>query len=152
MSLRDRLNEDLKTAMRAKDAVRLSVIRGIKAAILQAETRGERVTLDDAGILQVITKEVKERQDAAGEFERGGRQDLVDKMAGELAVLKEYLPEPLTEAELASLVEEAISSTGAEGPKDMGRVMGWLTPRTRGRADGKVVSEAVKQALQHRAG
>ena len=152
MSLRDRLNEDLKTAMRAKDAVRLSVIRGIKAAILQAETRGERVTLDDAGILQVITKEVKERQDAAGEFERGGRQDLVDKMAGELAVLKEYLPEPLTEAELASLVDEAISSTGAEGPKDMGRVMGWLTPRTRGRADGKVVSEAVKQALQHRAG
>ncbi|NMP23006.1 GatB/YqeY domain-containing protein [Sulfobacillus harzensis] len=151
MSLRDRLNEDLKTAMRAKDAARLSVIRGIKAAILQAETRGERVVLDDPGIVQVIAKEVKERQDAIEEFRRGGRADLVDKLTGEIAVLKDYLPEPLSEAELAQLVETAISETGAEGPKDMGRVMGWLTPKTRGRADGKAVSEAVKTALQRRA-
>lgn len=152
MSLRDRLNEDLKTAMRAKDAVRLSVIRGIKAAILQAETRGERVTLDESGIVQVIAKEVKERQDAVVEFERGARQDLVDKLQAEIAVLREYLPEPLSADQLAALIEEAIVSTGAQGPKDMGRVMGWLTPKTRGRAEGKAVSEAVKEALQHRAG
>lgn len=152
MSLRDRLNEDLKDAMRAKDTVRLSCIRGVKAAILQAETRGERVVLDESGILQVITKEVKERQDAILEFERGGRPDLVEKLTGEMAVLKEYLPEPLSDAELAQLVAEALAETGAEGPKDMGRVMGWLTPKTRGRADGKAVSEAVKAALQHRAG
>ena len=152
MSLRDRLNEDLKDAMRAKDAVRLSVIRGIKAAILQVETRGERVVLDEPGILQVLAKEVKERQDAIQEFERGGRADLVDKLNQELAVLKDYLPEPLSQAELAQLILEAIAETGAEGPKDMGRVMGWLTPKTRGRADGKAVSEAVKMALQHRAG
>lgn len=152
MSLRDRLNEDLKDAMRAKDAVRLSVIRGIKAAILQAETRGERVVLDEPGILQVLAKEVKERQDAIQEFERGGRGDLVDKLTQELAVLQDYLPEPLSEAELAQLIQEAIAETDAEGPKDMGRVMGWLTPKTRGRADGKAVSEAVKAALQHRAG
>lgn len=150
MSLRDRLNDDLKTAMRAKDAVRLSVIRGIKAAILQVETRGERMTLDDPGIVAVIAKEVKERHDAMGEFERGGRQDLVDKLTAEIRVLEEYLPEPLTEAELAGLINEAILATEAKGPKDMGRVMGRLAPRTRGRADGKLVSEEVRKALQHR--
>ena len=151
MSLRERLNDDLKQAMRDKDAVRLSVIRGVKAAVLQAETRGERTTLDDAGIVAVIVKEVKERQDATADFERGGRQDLVDKLVEEIAVLQQYLPEPLTEKELTALITEALSETGAQGPKDMGKVMGWLTPRTRGRADGRMVAEAVKTALQNRA-
>jgi len=96
MSLRERLNEDLKSAMRAKDAARMAVIRGIKAAVLQAETRGERITLDDAGIFSVIVKEVKERQDAILEFERGARPDLVDKLLVEMEILKAYLPDPLS--------------------------------------------------------
>lgn len=150
MSLADRLNEDLKSAMRAKDALRLSVIRGVKAAVLQAETRSERTTLDDQGILQVIVKEVKERRDSTAEFERAGRPDLVEKLNQEIAVLEQYLPEPLNDQELDQLIREAIDDTGAQGPQDMGRVMGWLTPRTRGRADGSKVSQLVKAALQKR--
>ena len=152
MSVRERLNEDLKTAMRAKDSLRLSVIRGVKAAILQAETRDQRTTLEESGILQVLAKEVKERQDSITEFERANRADLVQKLHQEIAVLQDYLPEPLTETELSQLIDQAIAETGAQGPQDMGRVMGWLTPRTRGRADGKAVSEAVRQVLRHRAG
>lgn len=148
MSLREQLNEDLKNAMRAKDVARMSVIRSIKAAILQAETRGERTTLDDDGVLQVIVKEVKERQESRSEFERGNRPDLVEKVEAELTILETYLPQPLTEDEIDALVAEAIESSGATGPRDMGRVMAWITPRTRGRADGKAVSEKVKVALQ----
>lgn len=148
MSLRERLNDDLKVAMRAKDATRLSVIRGIKAAILQAETRGERRSLGDDEILQVIVHEVKERREAIEEFKRADRTDLVTKAETEIQLLQVYLPEPLTDAELTDLVREAITAQGASGMKDMGPVMGWLTPRTRGRADGKWVSEKVRQALQ----
>ncbi len=147
MSLRDQLNEDLKTAMRAKDSARLTVIRGIKAAILAAETRSERITLDDDGIMQVIVKEVKERRDALPDFERGGRQDLVDKLTHEMTLLAQYLPTPLTETELQTLVAEAMGAVGALGPQDMGKVMGWLSPKTRGRADGRHVSEIVKSRL-----
>lgn len=149
MSLRDRLDDDLKSAMRARDSLRLSVIRGVKAAVLQAETRGERKTLDDAGIVQVIAKEVKERQDSIAEFERADRPELVDKLVHEIRVLQEYLPQPLTETELSQLIDEAIRSTGASGPKDLGRVMGWLSPKTRGRADGATLSELVRKMLQH---
>ncbi|MCY0879130.1 MAG: GatB/YqeY domain-containing protein [Firmicutes bacterium] len=147
MSLRERLNDDLKDAMRAKDTLRLSVIRGIKAAILREETRGERTTLDDQGIVQVIAKEVKERQEAIGDFERGGRSDLVAQAQAEIQVLTQYLPQPLSRAELDELIREAIAAVGAQGPRDLGRVMGWLTPKTRGRADGKEVAEAVKARL-----
>jgi hypothetical protein len=147
MSLRDQLNEDLKTAMRAKDSARLTVIRGIKAAILAAETRSERITLDDDGIMQVIVKEVKERRDALPDFERGGRQDLVDKLTHEVELLAQYLPKPLTESEIEALVAEAVVAVGASGPQDMGKVMGWLSPKTRGRADGRRVSELVKFRL-----
>lgn len=147
MSLRDRLNDDLKAAMRAKDHARLSVIRGIKAAVLAAETRAERITLDDDGILAVIVKEVKERQDALVEFERAGRQDLVDKTRKDITLLEEYLPEPLSEDELRRLVEETLQELGATGPRDMGRVMGALLPKVRGRVDGRHVSDVVKAAL-----
>lgn len=147
MSLRDRLSDDLKDAMRAKDATRLAVIRGVKASILQAETRSERITLDEEGIVAVIAKELKERQEAVVEFERGNRPDLVDKLANEMAVLQEYLPEPLTENEITGFIAQAIEATGAQGPKDMGRVMGWLRPKVRGRADGRLVSDKVKTAL-----
>ncbi len=147
MSLRERLNEDLKTAMRAKDSARLTVIRGIKAAILAAETRTERITLEDEGILQVIVKELKERKDALPDFERSGRQDLVDKLKLEMTLLSQYLPTPLTEAEVRGLIDEAVDAVRALGPKDMGKVMGWLSPKTRGRADGRQVSEWVKARL-----
>ncbi|PSR23628.1 MAG: aspartyl-tRNA amidotransferase [Sulfobacillus acidophilus] len=152
MSLRDRLDDDLKSAMRARDSLRLSVIRGVKAAVLQAETRGERKTLDDAGIVQVIAKEVKERQDSIAEFERASRPELVEKLVQEMQVLQEYLPQPLTESELMELIDEAIHATGAGGPRDLGRVMGWLSPKTRGRADGAIVSEHVRTKLQQLSG
>lgn len=147
MSLRERLDQDLKEAMRAKDSARLLVIRGIKAAILATETRGERISLDEAGILQVISKELKERREAIPEFERGGREDLADKLRSEMAILQVYLPEPLSHSDLERLVEAAVNEVGAQGPKDMGKVMGHLTPEIRGRADGREVSEMVKAHL-----
>ncbi len=147
MSLREQLSEDLKGAMRAKDQARLTVIRGIKAAILAAETRSERITLDDDGILGVIAKELKERRDALPDFERSGRQDLIDRLHHEMELLSQYLPTPLTADELRVLVSQAVSSVSATGPKDMGKVMAWLAPKTRGRADGRQVSELVKAEL-----
>jgi len=151
MTLRDRLTAALKDAMRAKDSMRLAVIRSVKAAVLQAETRGERTSLDDDGILAVIVKEVKMRKDSVLEYDRAGRPDIVDQLQQEIALLQQYLPEPLEADALRQLVTEAVDATGAGGPQDMGRVMGWLTPRIRGRADGKTVSECVKTALQQRA-
>lgn len=148
MSLRERLNDDLKTAMRSKDTLRLAVIRAVKAAILQVETRGERTTLGDDAIVDVIAKEVKQRRGSLAEFERANRPDVVAQLDQEITILSEYLPEPLTQAELSALVTEAISATHAQGPQDMGRVMGWLQPHTRGRADGKAVADAVRQALR----
>lgn len=134
--------------MRAKDHARLAIIRGIKAAILAAETRAERITLDDDGILQVIAKEVKERKDTIPEFERGGRSDLVQKAQEEINILSEYLPTPLTEDQMQIMVVQAAEDVGAQGPRDMGRVMGILASKIRGRADGRVVSEMVKNYLQ----
>jgi uncharacterized protein YqeY len=145
--LRERLEAELKAAMRERDAAKLSVIRLIKAGILSQETKGPRTTLDDDGILQVISKEIKERRDAIEEFAKGGRQDLVEKAEQEIRLLREFLPPALSPAELEALVAEAIRETGATGPRDMGKVMGWLTPRTRGRADGRDVSDLVKSRL-----
>ncbi|AUW93210.1 GatB/YqeY domain-containing protein [Sulfobacillus sp. hq2] len=148
MTLRERLNDDLKTAMRAKDSVRLSVIRAVKAGILAQETRSERITLDDDGILQVIVKEIKERKEANEEFQRAGRSDLVEKNEKDIAILSEYLPTPLTETALTELIVAAIQETGAQGPKDMGKVMNLINPKIRGRADGRHVAELVKAQLQ----
>ncbi len=147
MSLREQLNEDLKSAMRAKDQARLSVIRSVKAAILAQETRGERISLDEAGILQVIAKEIKERKDANREFERGGRQDLVEKNLKEIEVLSSYLPEPLSEEELREIIENAVQASAAMSAKDMGKVMAIVTPQIRGRAEGRHVAELVKIRL-----
>jgi len=148
VSLRERLNQDLKDAMRAKDQARMTVIRGIKAAILEAETKSQRTTLDDDAIIGVIAKEVKERKETLPEFERGGRLDLVEKLQTEIRILEEYLPTPLTPEEVQALIAEAIRETGASGPRDMGRVMGWLSPKIRGRADGRAVSDLVKAHLK----
>ncbi|MBX5466801.1 MAG: GatB/YqeY domain-containing protein [Firmicutes bacterium] len=149
MSLRERLDEDLKAALRAKDATRLGVIRGIKAAVLAQETQSRRTVLDDDGIIAVIVREVKERREVLPQFEAAGRQDLVEKAKAEIAVLESYLPEPFSPAELSALIAEAIAATGAAGPKDHGKVMGWLAPKIRGRADGRQVAERVREQLSH---
>lgn len=148
MGLREQLDQDMKTAMREKDAVRLSTVRMIKSAMKYRETEaGAKGPLDDAGIVQVISSEIKKRRDSIAEYEKGGRQDLVDKEKAELAVLQSYLPEQLPEAEVERLVDQAIAEVGAKGPRDMGPVMKTLQPRIQGRADGKMVSEKVKQKL-----
>lgn len=148
MSLRDQLNEDLKQAMRNKDTIRLNVIRSIKASILSAETKGQRKTLDEDGIVQVLAKELKERKESLPEFEKAGRTDLVDTLHQEIAFVMAYLPKPLSPSEIERIVEDAMTSIGASSPKDMGRVMGIVTPQVRGRADGRFVSEMVKARLQ----
>jgi uncharacterized protein YqeY len=148
MGLREQLDQDMKNALREKDAVRLSTVRMIKSAMKYRETEaGAKGPLDEAGILQVITSEIKKRKDSITEYEKGGRQDLVDKEKAELAVLQAYLPQQLSEAEVETLVDQAIAEVGAQGPKDMGPVMKALQPRTQGRADGRMVSDKVKQKL-----
>jgi len=147
VSLIDRLNQDLKDAMRARDPVRLNVIRGVKAAIIEAETRRERTSVDDSDVLGIIAREVKERREVLGEFERAGRDDLVQKAQQEIRVLSEYLPQPFSDEELTDLIRQAIAETGASGAAGIGKVMGWLAPKIRGRADGGAVSQRVKELL-----
>lgn len=144
--MRDRILDDVKSAMRARDKERLGVLRLITAAIKQREV-DERITLDDAGVLQVLDKMVKQRRDSEAQYRGAGREDLAAQEAFELGILGEYLPEALSEAELAALIERAVASTGATGMKDMGKVMGELRPEVQGRADMAAVSAAVKRRL-----
>ena len=144
--LKRRIQEDMKAAMRAKDSRRLGVIRMIMAAVKQREV-DERTELDDAGVLAVLDKMLKQRRDALAQFREAGREDLVDKESYEIEVIQAYLPPPLSEAELDALIDEAIQATGAASPKDMGKVMGRLKPLVQGRADMGAVSARVKQRL-----
>ncbi|EKP94965.1 GatB/YqeY domain-containing protein [Thermaerobacter subterraneus] len=148
MSLKERLEQDMKEAMKAREAgkTRLSVIRMARAAIKNEEIeRGH--PLSDDEVLQVLAREKRQRQEALEEYRRAGRQDLVEQMEEEIQVLASYLPEPLTEAELALLAEEVIAQVGARGPQDMGKVMGQLMPRIRGRAEGSEASRIVRELL-----
>jgi len=147
MSLKDRLLEDMKSAMKEKDTIRKSTITMVRASILQKE-KDEKVKLDDAGVVGIIAKEVKQRRDSIPEFERGNRPDLVDKLNTEINILMEYLPQQLTEKEIEKIVVQTISEVGATGMKDMGKVMGALMPRLKGRADGKLINEIVRKHLQ----
>lgn len=148
MGLREQLDADMKTALRQKEPLKLSTVRMIKSAIQYKETEpGAKGPLDDDAILQVITSEVKKRRDSIAEYEKAGRSDLAAKEQDEIQILQAYLPTPLTEAEVASLVDEAIAEAGATGPKDMGKVMKILTPRTQARADGRIVADLVKLKL-----
>jgi len=149
MALRERLDEDLKAAMRQKDPLRLNTIRGLKSAVKYREIELMN-TLDDAGILGVIASEIKRRRDAVEQYHAGGRQDLVEKEEAESRILHGYLPQQLSTAELEAKVDEVIAQVGAKGPKDMGAVMKALLPQVQGRADGKAVSELVKQRLAAR--
>ena len=146
MSLKDRITEDMKSAMRAKDAGRLLAIRGLLAAIKQREV-DERIVVDDAGVIAIVDRLVKQRKDSIEQFRAGHRQDLVDKEAAELAVLEGYLPQRLDAGQIALEVAQVIEQTGASGPADMGKAMSAAKARLAGKADMALVSAAVKQAL-----
>jgi uncharacterized protein YqeY len=146
MSLKDQITEDMKTAMRAKDAPRLLTIRGLMAAMKQREV-DERITLDDAAIVAIIDKLVKQRKDSITQFTAGNRPDLVEKESAELAVLEGYLPQRLSAEAVAAEVASIVAEVGATGPGDMGKVMAAVKSRLAGRADMAQVSAAVKQAL-----
>lgn len=146
MSLRDRVQTDIATAMRGGDALRRDVLRMAVSAAYNVEKRnGHPLTEDE--LLAVLSREVKTRRESVEAFRGAGREDLATKEEAEIAILAEYLPQALTEGEIAELVAQAIQATAATSARDMGKVMGWLSPRTRGRADGKRVSELVVQAL-----
>ena len=146
MSLKDQITEDMKTAMRAKDAARLLTIRGLLAACKQREV-DERIVLDDAAVVGIIDKLVKQRKDSIAQFSAGNRPDLVDKEAAELKILEAYLPQRLSADEVASAVRAIVAELGAKGPGDMGKVMGAVKTRLAGKADMAMVSAAVKVAL-----
>ncbi len=146
MSLKDRITDDMKAAMRSGERERLSVVRLILAAVKQREV-DERIALDDAQVLAVLEKMIKQRRESISQFESGGRADLVAKETAELEVLKGYLPTQLSDAEIASLIEEAIRSTGAASLKDMGKVMGAVKPKAQGRADMGALSARIKERL-----
>lgn len=147
MSLKERLQEDLKSSMKNKETVKKSVITLIRASIKQFEV-DNRVELDDDGIIDVISKQLKQRNDALEEFKKANRDDLVSETEAEIKVLKEYLPQQLSEEELEVIVKETISEVGATSMKDMGKIMSAIKPKTKGRADGKMINELVKASLQ----
>jgi len=146
VTLKERLTEDMKAAMRASEKERLSTIRMAQAAIKQREV-DERVTLDDAQVVAVLEKMIKQRRESIAQFEQGGRADLADKEKAEIALLQSYLPAQLSDAEVDALVKEAITSTAASSMKDMGKVMGAVKAKAAGRADMGAVSARIKAAL-----
>jgi hypothetical protein len=146
MNLKDRITEDMKAAMRARQAERLSAIRMLLAAIKQREV-DSRTETDDAAVLAIVEKLIKQRKDAITQFEAGGRADLVAKETAEVSVLAEYLPQQMSEAEVTAAIDAALSELGATGPAAMGKVMGLLKPRLAGRADMGQVSALVKNRL-----
>lgn len=146
MSLKDKITEDMKSAMRAKDAERLLTIRGLLAACKQREV-DERIELDDAAVIAIIDKLVKQRKDSITQFSAGNRPDLVAKESAELLILENYLPKRMNADEVASEVAKIVTELGATGPGDMGKVMGAVKSRLAGKADMAAVSAAVKQAL-----
>ena len=146
MSLKDQITEDMKVAMRAKDAPRLLTIRGLLAACKQREV-DERIVLDDAAVIAIVDKLVKQRKDSIAQFTAGNRPDLVEKEAAELQVLEGYLPQRLSADEIAAQVAAIVAELGAAGPGDMGKVMGAVKAKLAGKADMGLVSAAVKKAL-----
>lgn len=145
-SLASRIQDDVKAAMRSKDKERLATLRLITAAIKQKEV-DERIELDDAGILSVLEKMLKQRKDSIEQFGKAGRDDLIAKEESEVKVIQEYMPEQMSEAEIAAIVDAAIASTGASEMKDMGKVMGQVKPQVAGKADMGLVSSLVKAKL-----
>ncbi|MFD3447686.1 GatB/YqeY domain-containing protein [Microbacteriaceae bacterium 4G12] len=146
MSLLDRLNDDMKQAMKNKEKEKLSVIRMVKAA-MQNESIKIQQALNEEEELTVLTREMKQRKDSLLEFEKAGRDDLVDKIKGEIAVLETYLPEQLSEEELTAIIQQVIAEVGATSKAQMGKVMGAVIPKVKGKADGSLVNKLVSQLL-----
>lgn len=146
MSLKERINEDMKAALRAKESARLSAIRLLLAAVKQREV-DERIQLDDAAVVTVVEKLLKQRKDSVAQYQAAGRQDLADAEQFEIQVLSTYMPEQMSADEVATLVRQAMAETSASGAKDMGKMMAWLKPKLAGKADMTSVSAQVKAAL-----
>jgi hypothetical protein len=146
MTLRERLHDDTTAAMRSGDSLRRDVLRMVQNAIYNIE-KAKKITLSEDEVLGVVTNQVKTRRESVDAFRKGGREDLASKEEAEIAILADYLPQQLTEQELRALVDEAVAATGAASARDLGKVMGWLSPKIRGRADGKLASGLVAQAL-----
>lgn len=146
MSLKDLLMQDLKTAMQEKDVLKKTTVTMLRAAVKQVEV-DQRVELLDQDIVEIVARQIKQKRAAIEEFAKGGRQDLVDEALAEIHILEAYLPEQLTEEQIKAMVLEAIAETGASSPKDMGKVMTIMTPKTKGLADGKLVATLVKEQL-----
>ncbi len=144
--MKEQLLQDLKEAMKNKDTLMKDTITMLRAAILQVE-KDNLKTLNDDEICGIVAKEVKKRKESVTEYENAGRQDIADNLKREIEILSKYLPEQLSQEEIAKMVEEAIAESGATSPRDMGKVMGILRPKTQGKADGKVVSDIVKEKL-----
>jgi hypothetical protein len=148
LTLKDRLVEDMKVAMKAKEEgkVRLSVIRLARAAIKNAEI-DKKIEFSDEQVIEVLAREMKQRRDALEEFKKADRPEMVKALEEEMVVLMDYLPQQLSEGEIRQLVQETVATIGAQGPKDLGKVMGVLSPKTKGRADGKLVNQVVREML-----
>ena len=146
MSLKEQLMDDLKSAMKEKNTIKKNVVTMIRAAILQYE-KDNKCELDDEGIRELVAKQLKQRKDALVEFERGKRQDLVEQTESEINIILSYLPAQLTENELKDIVKEAITRLNITDLKQMGKIMGDVMPKVKGRADGKAINEAAKEIL-----
>ena len=146
MALKEKLMEDMKSAMKEKDLVKKNTIQFVRAAILQVE-KDNKVTLDDEGITEILAKEVKKRKDSLPEYEKSGRQDLIDTLNREIEIILAYLPKQLTKEELTVIVKEAVEAVGAKDMNDMGKIMGYVLPKIKGVGDGKTVNEIAKEIL-----
>lgn len=146
MSLKERLMADLKLAMKDKDIIRKNTVQMIRSSVLQVE-KDNKCTLDDNGVIDVVSKELKQRRDALPEYEKSGREDLIADLKKEIEIIMSYLPAQLSEDELSVIIKEAINETGASSVKEMGKVMGIVSAKTKGRADGKTVGAMVKKML-----
>ncbi len=146
MSLKQRISDDMKNAMRAKETARLGAIRLLLAAMKQREV-DERIELDDSAVVAIVEKQLKQRKDSFSQYQAAGRQDLADQEAFEIEVLSAYMPQQLAAEEIAALIKQAVAESGATSPRDMGKVMAWLKPKLAGRADMNSVSGLVKGAL-----
>jgi uncharacterized protein YqeY len=146
MSLAEQLNEDMKQAMKSGDKFRLSTIRLIRAAVKNQEIE-LRHPLDDSEVIQVVSRELKQRRDSLPDFQRAGRDDLVANVSAEIDIISQYLPEQLTEEEIKDIVKQTMQETGASSKAELGKLMGALMPKVKGRADGRLVNQIVQQSL-----
>ena len=151
MSLQAKLDEDLKHAMRQGDVLRRSVIRLLRSEIRNEEIN-KRIDLDDDAVIGVLSRQAQQRRESIEAFTKGDREDLADKEKAELAIILEYLPAQMSPEEIGALIQQAVQEVGATGPQDMGKVMGWVMPRVRGKAEGHAVSATASEMLQSLAG